>query len=202
MRALYFIVSFILIGTLAAYVTSLYMSTGDLAQEQHSNSTEFASGPQVGSKVPGPFEVFNINGKDAGHEACLYCRYDESRVAMIFASKPSHELTTLVKHLEKAAPLEENETELGACVILTQQNDENKTALTQIADTEKPRLVVLGTTDSRYLKKYKLHSDAELTVILYSNHVVRVNRAFKSGEFTEKSAADLGDEAAKFLAAK
>lgn len=199
MRVLYFLVSFVAIGALAAYITGVYMSTGELAQDQPADSTEFLSGPQVGSKVPGPFEVFNINGKDAGEEACLFCRYGNSRVAMIFASKPSPILTTLVQHLEKAAAVAGKEKDLGACVVVTQQNDEIKTSLTKIADQENPKLVVLGMTEPNYLKKYKLHRDAEVTVLFYSNSVVRVNRAYKTGELTDKNAAELGDEAAKFL---
>jgi antitoxin component of MazEF toxin-antitoxin module len=56
--------------------------------------------------------------------------------------------------------------------------------------------------EARFLKKYQLHPDAEVTVLLYSNQVIRVNRAYKKDEFTEKLAREVGEEAAKFLAAK
>ena len=52
-------------------------------------AADVKSGPQVGSTLPGPFEPLNLNGPDAGDECCLFCKYGNNPVVMVFASKPS-----------------------------------------------------------------------------------------------------------------
>jgi hypothetical protein len=162
---------------------------------------EFASGPQVGSKLPGPFEPFNINGAEAGEEACLYCKYGNAPVVMIFAAKPSDGLTSLVQKIEKAAA-DAKGNEVGACVVVTDASAETKTALNKLAGKENLKHVVLGVIEPKGVKHYTLHPEAEVTVLLYSKLVVRVNRAFKSGELTEKAITEVADEAVQHFAAK
>jgi hypothetical protein len=162
---------------------------------------EFISGPQVGSKLPGPFEPLNINGADAGDEACLFCKYGNAPVVMIFASKPSDALTSLVQKVEKAAAGASRD-EIGACVVVTDASAETKTALNKLAGKENLKHVVLGMIEAEKMKQYELHPDAVVTVLLYSNQVVRLNRAFKTGELTEKAIAELAEETTKHYAAK
>ncbi|HEV3439216.1 MAG TPA: hypothetical protein VG122_17750 [Gemmata sp.] len=202
MRVLYFIAAFVAMGTLAAFVARTLFAPTGLATGQPADPKEFLSGPQVGSKIPGPFEPLNINGKDAGEEACLYCRYGNAPVVMIFATKPTEGLDALVRHVEKAAVEAGRSGGVGACVVITESNEDTKTALSKLADKENLKQVVLGMIEPRFLKKYQLHSAAEVTVLLYSKLVVRVNHAYKPGELTEKVASDLGKEAATFLAEK
>ena len=47
------------------------------------------SGPQVGEKVPGPFEPLNINGDNAGKKFCQFCINGQNPVAMVFARDAS-----------------------------------------------------------------------------------------------------------------
>ncbi len=202
MRVLYFVAAFVAMGMLAAFVSRSLFAPSGLATGQAADPNEFVSGPQVGSKIPGPFEALNINGKDAGEEACLYCRYGNAPVVMIFATKPTDGLNALVRDIEKAAVEATKTGEVGACAVITENNADTKTALTKLADKENLKHVVLGMIEPRFLKKYQLHSAAEVTVLLYSKQVVRVNHAYKTGELTEKVASDLGREAATFLAEK
>jgi hypothetical protein len=199
MRAFYIVVAVVGIaaGGVAAYLAGLTQSRSAPALDG-----EFTSGPQVGAKLPGPFEPLHINGPDRGDEACVYCKYGSSHVVMIFASKPSDALASLVLKIEKAAAEGAKHGEIGACAILTDTSAATKTALGKLADKDDLKQVVLGVIEPDKLKKYALNPDAEVTVLLYSNLVVRVNRAFKAGELTEKAIAELADEAAKFYAAK
>jgi hypothetical protein len=193
MRVLYFAAAFLVMGTLAAFAARSFFRPG---------GSEFLSGPQVGSKVPGVFEALNINGKDAGEEACLYCRYGSAPVVMIFASKPTETLTTLLQPIEKGAAESAKAREVGACLVITQRNKEIRDSLGKLADKENYKQIVLGMIEPGGLKKYQLHADAEVTVLFYSNQVVRVNHAYKAGEFTEQVAREVGKEAADFLSAK
>jgi hypothetical protein len=204
MRVFYFIGVFVATATIAAFVVRGFFHLSENAVGQPADTTEFLSGPQVGSKIPGPFEPVNINGEKAGEEACLYCRYGNSPVAMIFAAKPTEAVAALLRPIEKSAEeaRKGKDVDVGVCLVVTENNDEIKNALTNLANKENYKQAVLGMIEPRYLKKYKLHPEAEVTVLLYSNQVVRINRSFKSGEFTEKAAREVGEEAAKFLAAK
>jgi hypothetical protein len=203
MRAVYFMAAFVSMAAIGMLIAREFFSPGGSLEGQQAGSGEFVSGPQVGSKIPGPFEPLNINGENAGEGACLYCRYGNAPVVMIFAAKPSKALTVLIRSIEKAAVEAGKTGEVGACVVITESNDVIKDALFKLADKENLKKVVLGMIDPRHLKKnYKLHSDAEVTVLLYSNQFVRVNHAYKAGEMTEKVAAEVGEEAAKFLTVK
>src|SRR5579872_4606710 len=103
MRYLYFACAFVAMAMLSGFVTRYCFSPNNQAAGQAADTTEFISGPQVGSKIPGPFEPFNINGEKAGEEECLYCRYGNSPVAMIFAAKPIDALVALLQPIEKSA---------------------------------------------------------------------------------------------------
>ena len=66
--------------------------------------------------MPGPFEPLNLNGPDAGEEACLYCRFGNDPVVMVFARTQSDALTKLIEAAEKAAAANKAR-DLGACVV-------------------------------------------------------------------------------------
>jgi hypothetical protein len=146
---------------------------------------DLKSGPQVGARLPGPFEPLNLNGPDAGDESCLYCKYGNSPVVMVFATKPGDKLSKLVTVLEKAASAATGE--VGACLVVTDTSAAVQKSLKTFADDAK-------------LKEYELSKDAEVTVLVYDKRVVRANHAFKSGELTDKAISAITSEAAKHYA--
>src|SRR5881227_3574066 len=73
--------------TAASLVIGLFAIASALAGEN------LKSGPQVGEKVPGPFEPLNLTGDKAGEKACLFCKNGSHPVAMIFARDISEPLT-------------------------------------------------------------------------------------------------------------
>jgi len=196
MRAFYIAVAVVGlgVGAVAAYLAGR-------APSDSGGSGEFVSGPQIGAKVPGAFEPLHVNGPDRGDEACVFCKYGNSPVVMIFAQKPSDALAVLVRKVEKAAA-EAIGGEVGACVVVTDTSDATKAALTKLADKENLKHVILAVIEPQKLKRYALHSDAEVTALLYSKQVVRANHAFKAGELTEKIVGEIADEAANLYAGK
>jgi hypothetical protein len=194
-----FIVAFLVAGTIATVVAKNLFSSDPSAAGQPVDPNVFASGPAAGAKVPGPFEVFHINGEDAGKDACLYCKYGDAPVVMVFATKASDTLNRFIQRLDQAATSAGGK-DVGACVVFTGDNDDVKASLPQVADKEKLKKVILA-MDPRGLGKYKLNPDAEVTVLLYNKHTVKVNHAYKAGELNEKTAQEAGEEAARFLAA-
>lgn len=163
---------------------------------------EFTSGPPVGAKLPGAFEPLNINGPDAGDEVCLYCKFGNWPTVMVFAPRLTDNTAAIATLLEKATEQAPKPREIGACVIVTDTGAETRKAMGQLADRQKFKHLILGVIDPKKLEAYDLHPDAELTVLLYSNRVVRVNRAFKAGELTEKAMGELAQEIARLYAGK
>ena len=161
---------------------------------------DLKSGPQVGSTLPGPFEPLNLNGPDAGDESCLFCKFGNSPVVMVFASKPSEKLQKLVAELEKAATAATGE--IGACLVVTDPSVGTQKALKTFADDAKLKTTIVAVIAAEKLKDYELAKDAEVTVLIYSKRVVRTNHAFKSGELTDKAIADVTAAATKHYAGK
>jgi hypothetical protein len=163
-------------------------------------AAELRSGPQVGATVPGPFEPLNLNGPDAGDESCLYCRYGNIPVAMVFAPKPSEGLSKLVRELEAAAAAANKTGEVGACVIVTDTSAATRKVLGKLADDANLKHVVLAVIDPSRLRDYELSADASETVLLYTRRVVRVNHAFRTGELTDAAVKAVADDVKKHFA--
>jgi hypothetical protein len=189
----------LVVAGLGVGAATAYIAAG-LAQEERGepNQGEFASGPQAGSKLPGTFEPVLLNTADAGDECCVLCKFGNDPVAMVFAARTGPALAATIEGLEKAAAAAKGPA--GACVVVTDTSEATKAELKKLAMVKSH--VVLGVIDAAKLKRYALHPDAEVTVLLFSRQVVRANHAFKAGELTEKRAGEIADEAAKFLAAK
>jgi hypothetical protein len=161
---------------------------------------DLKSGPQVGALLPGPFEPLNLNGPDAGDEACLYCKYGNSPVVMVFAAKPSEKLAKLVGGLEKVATAAKGE--VGACLVVTDTSAATRKALKTFADDAKLKATIVSVIDPAKVKDYDLAKDAEVTVLVYSNRVVRANHSFKSGELTGAAIEAVTAAATKHYAGK
>src|SRR5262245_20776913 len=82
--------------TATALVVGLFAIVSALVGEN------LKSCPQVGEKVPGPFEPLNLTGDKAGEKACLFCKNGNHPVAMIFARDISEPLASLIKKIDAA----------------------------------------------------------------------------------------------------
>ena len=163
-------------------------------------AADLKSGPQVGSSLPGPFEPLNLNGPDAGDESCLFCKFGNVPVVMVFATRPSEKLHKLMGELEKAASAAK--IEVGACLVVTDPSAGTQKALKTFADDAKLKATIVSVIDAAKVKDYELSKDAEVTVLIYSKRVVRMNHAFKSGELTDKAIETVTADAAKHYVGK
>jgi hypothetical protein len=163
---------------------------------------EIKSGPQVGDTLPGAFEPLNLNGPDAGDENCLFCKYGNSPVVMVFAAKPSDGLTKLVRKLEKKAGEVGQDQEMGACVIVTDTSPAVTAELRKLADRENLKHVILAVIDPAKLKAYALSAEADATVLVYSKKVVRANHALKTAELTDAAGDKVMSDLEKAVTAK
>jgi hypothetical protein len=143
------------------------------------------SGPQVGEKVPGPFEPLNVTGSSAGEKACLYCKNGAHPVVMIFAREVSEPLTTLIKKVD-AATAEHKDAKMGSFVVVLGNADEMNSRLKDLAEKEQIHNTVLSIYEPTGPEAYKVAKDADVTVVLYTKHEVKANHVFAKGELQEK----------------
>src|SRR2546423_5000427 len=142
------------------------------------------AGPQKGDKVPGPFHPLNINGEAAGKKSCLFCRFGEDPVAMVFARSATPEVAALVKKLDGAIV---KNKELNACAIFCSDETGLQAKLEEYIKKHDIKHVVLAIDNPAGPEDYKIAKDADVVVLLYVERKVVANHAFRKGEFNEKA---------------
>jgi len=148
-------------------------------------TTGVKSGPQAGEKLAGPFHPLNVNGEAAGEKNCLYCQNGNNPVAMVFAREATPEVTKLIKKLD-ACTAKHTEAKMGSFVVFCSNDEKLEAKLKKVAKTEDLKKIVLSIDNPAGPKGYKVSKDADVTVVLYVDHVVKANFAFKKGELDDK----------------
>ncbi len=163
--------------------------------------TPFRSGPQPKDDIPGAFRPLNINGEFANEPHCLVCENGLNPVVMIFARDRSEPLVKLITQLEAKTDLH-SQQDLGAFVVFLKDGEAFRKELEQVAKTKRLKRTILSIEDPAVLKDYKLAKNADVTVVLYTESVVRVNHAFKQGELNDQAIEAVLADIAKILPKK
>lgn len=152
------------------------------------------SGLQPGEKIVTIFEPVNINGEHAGEPYCLICENGLAPVAMLFARELNEPLLKLLGQLDAAAKQHQAE-ELGSFVVFLDESDKLRDELAAAAKKNGWQKIIVSTFAPQGPEGFKVAGDADLTVMLYREHEVKANHAFRQGELTaaasEKILADL-----------
>jgi len=172
-----------------------------LALALPASAEHIKSGPQSGEKVPGPFHPVNITGEHKGEKFCLFCVNGENPVAMIFAREASPELTRLIKKIDEATAKNKDKA-MGSFVVFLNDKDGLDKDLAKLAEKEKIQKTVLSIDNPAGPKEYGVAQDADVTVVLYRERVVKANHAFKKGELTDKDIEKIVAEVPMILAEK
>jgi hypothetical protein len=119
---------------------------------------------------------------------------------MIFAREISGPLTSLVKKIDEAND-KQGDKKMGSFVVFLSDDEGLEKKLKDLAEKEKIEHVALAIDNpsgpAPYTKKNgcEIPKDAEITVVLYVNKTVKVNRVYKKGDFkaadVDKVVADL-----------
>ena len=161
------------------------------------------SGPQPGEKLPGPFAPLNVTGEDAGKKQCLVCKNGANPVVMVFARCADCPQTQKLIKAVDAATAKHTDCEMGSfVVVLTDDEEKAGTALKAMADKEKLSKVVLSTDSPAGPPKYKVNKDADVTVVLYTQHMVKANHTFAKGELKDKDIETIVADVTKIVPAK
>ena len=148
-------------------------------------AAEIKSGPQPGERIPGPFSPLNVNGDDAGEKRCLVCTNGTNPVVMIFARNADDAMTQkLIKEVD-AVTAKNAGCDMGSFVVFCTDDDSTEKKLKALTEKEKYKKVILSVDNPAGPKNYKVSKDADVTVVLYTKHMVKANHAFKAGELKD-----------------
>ena len=107
-------------------------------------------------------------------------------MAVVFAREITPRLTSLVKKLD-AATLKNDACQMGSFVVmLADDKAAMATQLKELASKEKLKETALTVYNRHGPAEYHIDPDADVTVLLYVGKVVKVNHAFRKGEFEDK----------------
>ncbi|MBY0229510.1 MAG: hypothetical protein K2W96_09545 [Gemmataceae bacterium] len=155
------------------------------------------SGPRVGQR-PGPYSFVLSTGPERGKSHCYICETADRPAAIVFARSASGSLGKLAARIDAAMG---KEKDLRSWVtVLAEDQSKLDAALKEWAKKHALRAVPVGVfEDAEGPPSYKLHKDADVTVLLSVKQKVVVNRAFRSGELDEKAIEALVAELPKIL---
>ncbi|MGL4420292.1 MAG: hypothetical protein ACRCZF_06490 [Gemmataceae bacterium] len=149
------------------------------------SAAEITSGPQPGAMV-GAFKPMHATGESAGEKSCLVCKYGDAPVVMVFARCTQCEGTqTLIKKIEEATKTH-SKCELSSFVVFLSDDEKIGDNLKAYGKKLELKNVVLSYEASAGPAKMNINKDADVTVVLYTEHKVKANHAFKKGTLDEK----------------
>jgi hypothetical protein len=154
------------------------------------------SGPQVGQR-PGPYTAVAATGKDRGQSYCYICETGERPAAIVFARRLSDPLARLVGKLDQALA-DPQRPELRAWVTFL--HDDQPTfdgEVVRWAQQHAVRRVPLAVfEDGTGPISYRLHADADVTVVLFVKQKVTATFAYRSGELTDEAITEVAQAVA------
>jgi hypothetical protein len=140
---------------------------------------------QPGEKIATIFEPLNITGEHAGELHCLVCENGRAPVAMLFARDLDEPLLKLLVKIDTATEKHQKEG-MGSFAVFLSDQPELPNKLEVAAKKHKLKHIVLSTFEPAGPEGFEVSKDAAVKVVLYSEHTVRANHAFRRGELTDK----------------
>lgn len=118
---------------------------------------------------------------------------------MIFAREINDNLTSLVKKLDKATA-DNKSAHMGSFVVFLSNDEGLEQKLKDLVKKANLKHTIL-TLDENVAgpRGYGIAKDADITVVLYTARTVKVNHAYKKGEFKEKDVDQIIKELPKIL---
>jgi hypothetical protein len=153
---------------------------------------------QPGEQITTIFEPLNVTGEHAGEPYCLICENGLAPVAMLFAREVNEPLLKLISQLD-AATDKNRDQEMGSFVVILSEQDDLKQQLAAVAKKRGLKRIVLSTFSPSGPEGFKVAGDADLTVVLYRDHRVKANHAFRKGELTDAAAEKILADLPKIL---
>jgi len=159
------------------------------------------SGLQAGETINSVFEPLNVTGPAAGEPHCLVCENGANPVVMIFAREPSAKLVRLLAKVD-AATEKHRAKQMGSfCVFLSEQEDLAERLKTTAAEN-KLKQIVLAIDIPAGPDGFNVTAEADVTVVLYNEHRVLANHAFRRGELNDRGIDQIMADVPKIVSDK
>jgi hypothetical protein len=159
------------------------------------------SGLQPGERLSAVFEPLNVTGPHAGEPHCLVCENGLSPVVMIFAREPSEQLVNLLAKMD-AATVKHRKAELGSFVVFLSEKKGLDKELSEVAKKRELKQMVLSIDAPAGPEGFEVSKDADVTVVLYREHLVKANHAFRKGDLDAKAIEKIVADIPKILEQK
>ncbi|MFO0928410.1 MAG: hypothetical protein U0736_15510 [Gemmataceae bacterium] len=158
---------------------------------QSGEAASCVSGPRVGQR-PGPYSFVLATGDNRGKSHCYICETADRPAVIVFARSLSPELGRLSAGLDTALAEYRKNDLRGWVTVLHPDETQLDADVVRWAKRHVLRTVPVGVfEDVDGPPSYRLHRDADVTVLLAVKQKVVVNRAFRAGELTEARVAEL-----------
>jgi hypothetical protein len=159
------------------------------------------SGLQVGQR-PGPYSFLVASGPQRGQLTCYVCETAEKPAVIVFTRSVSEPLAKLVVACDEAVGAKAKDGVRGWMTVL----GEKTIAVDDLGRWAKQaglKTMPVGVFDDPVgPPSYKLADDADLTVLLFVDHKVIANFAFRKGEFDEAASRQIVEEVKRLGAKK
>jgi hypothetical protein len=152
---------------------------------------KLASGLKEGQR-PGPYSSVVSVGEQRGRSHCFICETADRPAVIVFARSLSEPLGKLVQGLDKARD-EYKSADFRAWVTLlhTEQSEFDPQVTRWSKKHGLRNLPVAVFEDLDGPPSYKLHRDADITVICYVNQKTVANFAYRAGELNDARIAEI-----------
>lgn len=160
---------------------------------------ELKSGLEEGAH-PGAFNVKDVTGPEKGKSLCYRCKYGSKPTVTVFTRELNDEVAALVKGIDKVVAKNQDQKLSAFVVLLTDDPDAAEPKLEAFAKKQNIKNVPLTIYDGAAgPPTYKIAKDANLNVMMWVDSNVKVNHAFKKGEFNKKIAQKVVKDTGKIL---
>jgi hypothetical protein len=119
---------------------------------------------------------------------------------MIFAREINDPLTSLVKKVDETN--KEKGRKMGSFVVMLSDDEDMEKKLKHFAEKEKLEKTALTLDNPSGPPDYGINKKADITVVLYVGKKVKVNRAYKKGEFKASEVDEILKDLPKILDAE
>ena len=140
----------------------------------------------VGSKVAA-FYVTDVTGPAAGEKLCYRCRFGGKPVVSMFVREVTPEVAKLVKEVDNQVAAHQDAGMRAFVVLLTENPEADAAKLKQLAADQGITHTPLTTFDGAAgPAEYKVGQESAVTVMMWTNHTLKVNDTFKAGELAQE----------------
>ena len=164
------------------------------------HAVELKSGLEVGDR-PRAFHVTDVTGPAAGDTLCYRCKYGGRPVVTIFIRRIDENVSRLIAEVDLVVGKNREDKRMAAFVVkLSEDRDAAEEALKNMARKSRLRHTPLTIFDGAAGPRgYNVAKDAEVTVMMWVDSVVRVNHAFTHGQLDKSTIAGIVNDTEKIL---